>query len=599
MLKKILLIPILLIILNQLFANKIIVENIQQLTQANNTAKPGDTILLKKGTWKNCMLNLSCNGTESKPIVLKPEKGNEVVLSGESNLRISGSYLIIEGLNFTNGYSPDGSVWEFRHGDTVANHCRITNCAINSFNCLKRMKEAYWVSFYGKRNRMDHCTFYNKTNLGVLVAVILDDERSRENYHSIDSNYFAKRIPLASNTGEIIRVGVSQHCTFNSFTTISNNLFEKCDGEVEIISIKSCGNILKNNVFKECQGGLSLRHGNNNTVVGNIFLGNDKDGTGGARIINEGNWVINNLFYHCRGINFRSPLAIMNGVPNSPAYRYLPVRDAVVANNTFINCTPFSLCEGSDQERSKQPVNVYLFKNVFINDEDSILYAVFDKTDSIYFWNNLVSNRLKQPLMKGFQKKKLSIHSYETLPPLLDNQKSLLPDSISKQVIVRTKEGFPTSAGFTDWKAFKKAQANPYLGMGAFWFKIVELKLNKTNNDTPIKCKTSDEIYEAMQTNKPSIDIELTGNAYSFSRPIIISKATFSLHSATNSQILFKTTNHLSALFIVSEGSVAHFENLILNADGCNVESFMSADTSGSVNHTNFLLNHFTIANLY
>jgi poly(beta-D-mannuronate) lyase len=57
-----------------------------------------------------------------------------------------------------------------------------------------------------------------KKNLGVLLAVILDDERSRENFHSIDHNYFGKRPPLASNGGEIIRVGVSQHCQFNSNT---------------------------------------------------------------------------------------------------------------------------------------------------------------------------------------------------------------------------------------------------------------------------------------------------------------------------------------------------------------------------------------------
>ncbi len=37
--------------------------------------------------------------------------------------------------------------------------------------------------------------------MGVLMAIILDDDRSRENFHSIDHNYFDGRLPLASNCG--------------------------------------------------------------------------------------------------------------------------------------------------------------------------------------------------------------------------------------------------------------------------------------------------------------------------------------------------------------------------------------------------------------
>jgi poly(beta-D-mannuronate) lyase len=106
---------------------------------------------------------------------------------------------------------------------------------------------------------------------------------SRENFHSIDHNYFGKRPPLASNGGEIIRVGVSQHCQFNSNTQIKNNFFEHCDGETEIISIKSCSNVVEENVFKESQGSVVLRHGDNNLVKGNYFVGNDKTGSGGVR----------------------------------------------------------------------------------------------------------------------------------------------------------------------------------------------------------------------------------------------------------------------------------------------------------------------------
>ncbi len=596
--KKLLFSSLLLIILNQTFANKILVENLEKLSKANAAAQPGDTIVLKNGNWSNCILKLTCNGTEKQPIVFKAEKAGEVLITGESSLRISGSYLVVDGLNFTNGYAPDGSVWEFRAGKEVGNNCRITNCAINSFNAPKRLKENYWVSFYGKHNRIDHCTFFNKTNIGVLIGVILDDERSRQNFHSIDSNYFAMRIPLASNAGEIIRVGVSQHCTFYSNTIIRNNLFERCNGEVEIISIKSCGNFIKNNVFRECQGGLSLRHGNNNTVEGNIFLGNNKEGTGGARIINEGNWVVNNLFYNCRGVNFRSPLAIMNGVPNSPAFRYLPVRDAVVANNTFINCTPFSLCEGSDKERSKPPVNVYIFKNVFANNRDSILYYVFDKTDSIYLANNLVSNTIQQSLMYGFEKKAISLNLLENAPLLVSNPKNILPDSILKQASYRLPGGFPKTAGFTGWNTFKKALANPYLGMGNKWQSRESLTSKREMpTKTITNCATADEVYKALAAGKYNVSIILTGKTYHFSTPII-APAIFSISQSNKQPISISSSNNMAAVFIVQGGSSAFFRGLTIDLTKSKATSFISLDTSGSSSHQNVVINNCSINNL-
>ena len=374
-------------------AKNITVTNADELRAANETAKPGDTVLLKNGDWQNLDMELTCNGNAMQPIVFKAQTNGQVIIKGKSSLRLGGSYIIVEGLLFTDGHASDGNVWEFRKRNLVGNNCRITNCSIKSFNNTDRKDENHWVAFYGKNNRIDHCNFIDKTNVGVLMAVMLDDERSRQNSHSIDSNYFGIRKPLGSNGGEMIRVGVSQHCTFYSNTVIKNNFFEHCDGETEIISIKSCGNVVRNNVFKECQGAVVLRHGNNNTIEGNLFWGNGKRGTGGVRVINEGNWIVNNYFFNCIGTGFRSPLSVMNGVFNSPPNRYLPVRDAVIANNTFYNCTPISLGEGADTERTVQPINVFVFNNVFYNPASNILLNHYSSTDSIFFANNFISNK--------------------------------------------------------------------------------------------------------------------------------------------------------------------------------------------------------------
>ena len=230
-------------------ANTILVKNIDELKKANKEALPGDIIILQDGEWNNVTIPLNCNGTLEKPITFRAQTAGKVIIKGNSKLLIGGNYIVVDGFYFTNGFAGDDAVIKFRiNNNQLANNCRVTNTVINNYNNPKRMDDNYWVMLYGKNNRIDHCSFLNKKNMGVLMAVILDDERSRENFHSIDHNYFGLRLPLASNTGETIRVGVSQHCEFNSNTQITDNFFEHCDGETEIISIKS-GEIISAIIF--------------------------------------------------------------------------------------------------------------------------------------------------------------------------------------------------------------------------------------------------------------------------------------------------------------------------------------------------------------
>ncbi len=542
-------------------------------------AVAGDTIILKNGIWKDVTLAISCNGNAKQPIVIEAETIGSVTIEGKSSLRIGGNYIVVSGLTFNNGYADKGNVWEFRLNNQIANNSRITNCSILEFSNKNRLIDNYWVALFGKNNRIDHCIFGDKKNLGVLMAVVLDDERSRNNNHSIDNNHFTKRIPLASNSGEIIRIGVSQHCTFYSNTIIKDNLFTNCDGETEIVSIKSCGNIVRNNIFKECQGTVVLRHGNNNTIEGNIFLGNGKEGTGGTRIINEGNWVINNIFFECRGANFRSPLAVMNGVFNSPPHRYLPVKDAVIAYNTYINCTSFGLGEGSDAERSVPPKNIYFFNNLFINNKDSLFYNIYDKIDSVYFKNNVVSNTIKQHLLGGFKKEKINHIPPSQVSIQAINPKRILPDSIYQQLSNRLAYALPETIGFNRWTAFNEAKKA----------KIVHQQSSNTNsNAITIKCKNADEVYAAFNTQQNQVNIQLTGTDYVFSKPIIVYKnITISLSKKGN-PINWVTNTFIPTLIQIQAGSSFTLDNINIDVKGVNSSYFITSDTSENPNHYAF-----------
>lgn len=579
-------------------ANKIVVADVKSLSSANATAQPGDTIIMQNGIWKNITIVLNCKGNSIKPIVVKAETEGKVIISGNSQLRIGGEYIVIDGLYFHNGNAGNNPIINFCiDKNTVANHCRVTNIVINDFNNLKRLDENYWIALYGKNNRIDHSTFLNKKNLGVLLAVILEDEKSRNNFHLIDHNYFGKRPPLASNTGEIIRVGVSQHCEFNSNTQITNNVFEDCDGETEIISIKSCHNVIRNNLFKTCQGSVVLRHGNYNIVEHNLFLGNDKEGTGGVRIINKGQWVVNNLFYKCRGEGFRSTISIMNGVPNSPAFRYVPVEDAMICNNSFVECAPLAFCDGSDSERSVIPKNVQFRNNIFYNTKDSFLYKSFDEISGIAFSGNLINNNLKQIVNEGFIKSKMPLEKMGQLylPKAAVQNTFSIDQTVLDSAHKRSASKLSSTPGAKVNNELLFLHANDRTKTGAKWFNSKFEDLPKQTIE--FTCKTAVEVSSAIEKNKEKqLIIFLTDSQYVFEKPLpIVGNVTFK--SSNKKAIKFTYDIASDYLFYIESGSSFSLKNLSLDFSNVKCKTVVSSDTSGNVNHSKFSADNCRFAN--
>jgi poly(beta-D-mannuronate) lyase len=586
----------------QVWANKLSVTNTQELLNIGLQAKAGDTVVIKSGNYLNCNLIISAKGTAVQPIVFMAQVPGGVHFTGNSYLHITGTYITVSGVVFNDGYAGKNHIWQFSHGKEVANNSRITASSIQSFNNPLRLDENHWLTLSGKNNRVDHCNFTDKTNLGVLVAVLLDDDRSRMNNHSIDSNYFGIRKPLGSNAGEMIRVGVSQHCTFYSNTVIKNNFFEYCDGETEIVSIKSCGNKVVGNVFKECQGAVVLRHGNDNTVEGNLFYGNDKEGTGGVRVINEGNWIVNNFMSHCKGQGFRSPLAIMAGVFNSPANRYLPVRDAVIANNTFLNCTPFSISEGKDAERSVDPKNVLLLNNLFYANTPGPLCYTVSTIDSVFAAGNVFSASLSNPGVQGFTAGAISMQKWESKGfPVIgasgaNNPTKKILDSLNTIASTRGVRAFSNKVGANDLNYFKALLANaPKLGNSWESKKTSattsaapntantnNANSSTTNSQKTITVSTANELATAVASSAHSKIVLKPGN-YTFLEPIVIkNNVTISSNGAA---VSFTTTGPIDQLFTLLQNAQLTIQNSSINASAVAARHFMAVTSDGSGIH--------------
>ena len=368
------------------------VTNSIELRAAIVSAQPGDTITMADGVWTNVAILFDSQGAEGDSIRLEAETPGGVVLDGFSTLRIAGDYLVVDGLRFEGGALSNGHVIQFRNGSRSANHSRLTNSTVVDVNPDAKQTEYKWISLYGTHNRVDHNYIRGKTNVGSTLVVWLESAATHEpTYHRIDHNHFGPRPPLGQNEGETIRIGTSTTSMQDAFVTVENNLFERCDGETEIISNKSGQNVFRGNTFLRSRGSLTLRHGNGALVEGNVFLGQNVDDTGGVRVIGEDHVIVNNYFDLLRGTGFESAIAIMNGVPDSPLNRYFQVRNVTIAHNTIVRARQaVTLGAGADSERTLPPDGVRFVNNVILSTGRSIVRqdaAPVDMTwDGTVYW---------------------------------------------------------------------------------------------------------------------------------------------------------------------------------------------------------------------
>lgn len=428
---------------------KIKLNDVEGLKEAILKAEPGDEIILENGIWNNFKIKFNADGKKDKPIVLRAEENGKVFIEGKSYIKLGGNYLTVKGLYFRNGYTPSSSIIEFKSSkNNIANHCRVTECVIEEFTKPNRNTPDHWIEFWGRHNSLDHCYIAGKSNQGPTIRVYLNGNENIKNYHQIVNNYFGPRPRRGGPKSETIQIGDSYTSMTPSNMSISNNYFDKCNGEVEIISNKSNFNEFRNNVFFESEGSLVLRHGNYCIVDGNIFIGNDSSKfVGGIRVINTGHWITNNYFYKVMGDEFRSPLAIMNGIPKSPLNRYNQVTDVVVAYNSWIDCkAPWQFSVGANinksdvlpkQEiRSARPKRVLLANNLIVNSLPKETPIVeYDKVDGIKFKNNIISND------KQLSKKYDGIKSANiTLQKISDN--FFIPSDENTEILADVYHGY-------------------------------------------------------------------------------------------------------------------------------------------------------------
>jgi hypothetical protein len=373
-------------------ARDTLVHNPQEYAAAAKALAPGDRVILANGEWRDFAVRFSGMGSADKPITLTAETPGKVILTGKSSLRMAGSHLVVSNLVFKDGHGGGEELIAFRDGTKRwAENSRLTGVVVDGYGPPDAAKTDHWVSLYGRNNRVDHSQFTGKAHGGAMLVVVRAANVPLDNHHRIDHNYFGPRPPLGENGGETIRIGTSQESQSDSFTVVEDNFFERCDGEAEIVSIKSGANILRRNAVVESQGAFVMRHGHGNTIEDNVFFGNGVKRTGGIRVINRRQAVRNNYIEGVTGDGPYSAITLMNGVPNSPLNRYVQVEDALIERNSVIDANTVTLGNGADAELSLAPISTRFVGNLFVNRKRGDPFVARADIAGISFAGNVMS----------------------------------------------------------------------------------------------------------------------------------------------------------------------------------------------------------------
>jgi hypothetical protein len=293
------------------------------LASAVSGARPGDCIVLANGNYAG--LTISTVGTTAAPIVIRAANRLGAVFSSGSLTLANSAYTTLEGFSFTSS----GSV---RIDSSV--HCRLTRWRMR----VAETGNNTWITISGSSsdaNRIDHCDIGGKSQTGYLVNVLGSGQTVARNTR-IDHNYFHDVGPAVSNGMSTLVLGVSGMSKSSGFSVVEHNLFVDCDGEIEIISVKSDDNVIRYNTVRHSLGMITVRIGNRNAVYGNFMLQGGKAKTAGIRFYGRDQLIYDNYIENVAGSAIIIGAGELDDTPGPAAYHYT-VFNAKVVHNTIVN----------------------------------------------------------------------------------------------------------------------------------------------------------------------------------------------------------------------------------------------------------------------
>lgn len=323
------------------YAKTLFIKSVAEYNANLNKLVAGDTVIWKKGIYKNEYWRIKKNG-----IKVLAEIVGEVIFTGCTSVRIVGDSITFSGFQFIEGAITNDVI------EVAGSYNLISHININNYQSRYYLQ----IEITGRHNVIENCNFEAKQHAlpGVEPQSILQVEvdSKKPGYNTIRYCSF-KNHTAPYNSGsdygmEALRIGYSYQKTFISRTTVEYCYFTKCNGDGEVISNKARQNVFCYNTFYDNgESHFTLRSGSENIIYGNFFF------KGGGIRLKEGGeqYIFNNYF--STGKEFSLKFVNVNGNPR--------LDNVVIAFNTFINSGTIELGGTGDFI----PLNIQFANNIF------------------------------------------------------------------------------------------------------------------------------------------------------------------------------------------------------------------------------------------
>ncbi|MEQ4209824.1 chondroitinase-B domain-containing protein [Actinopolymorpha sp. B9G3] len=291
------------------------------LQAAVDDAQSGDCIVLEDGTY--VASTITATGTPGSPVrIVASSRGKAVFTSGTLELRGS-EHVVLDGMTWT-------STGNVRIVD--CRRCRITNWTFPERPGGSEV--VHLTGDYNEHNRIDHSDFGPRGQEGRFIMVHGTNPNLAK-HTRIDHNYFHGVEPGPQGGECIVLGGGGAWADYtDTYSIVEHNLFDGCDGDAEVISVKSSSNVIRHNTVRSSKGMIVLRAGNRNVVHHNTILGDGKEGSGGIRFYEEDHEIYAN-YVDTEG----APLIVGNGTPRGEGFSNAQVFRPNIYRNTFIGRT--------------------------------------------------------------------------------------------------------------------------------------------------------------------------------------------------------------------------------------------------------------------
>ena len=260
------------------------VSDLAALQTAIDTAKEGATIVVTDGTYavpEGSPIRLTgVGGRWNKHLTITAESVGGVTFTGAQSFVFDAAHHVtISGFVFT-----QSTTFE------LPASCRAITLSRNEF-VLADIEGLHNVMVRADDTVIEYNHFHGKSTLGIYLGIEGGQPTDMAQNVRIHHNHFSDHTFPGDNGGEPIRLGVSPRALSSAHAIVEYNLFERCNGDPEAISVKSSDNTVRYNTIRDSLGGIVLRHGNRTRIESNHIL----NGQNGIRIYGNDHVIVNNV----------------------------------------------------------------------------------------------------------------------------------------------------------------------------------------------------------------------------------------------------------------------------------------------------------------